>query len=43
LIRTSANRYLVTETEQRPWLQTLLERVPAEFVARKVAPESRRA
>ena len=43
LIRTSANRYLVTEAEQRQWLQTLLDRVPAELVARKVAPESRRA
>lgn len=43
LIRTSANRYLVTEAEQRQWQQTLLERMRAELVARKVAPESRRA
>ena len=39
LIRTSANRYLVTEVEQRQWLQTLLDRVQAEFVARKVEPD----
>ena len=39
LIRTSANRYLVTEAEQRQWLQTLLDRVLAEFVARKVEPD----
>ena len=28
LIRTSANRYLVTEAEPRQWLQPLLDRVP---------------
>ncbi len=35
LIATNANRYLVTEAEQRQWLQTLLDRVQAELDARK--------
>ena len=43
LIRTSAHRSLMTEAEQRQWLQMLLDRMQAELVARKVAPESRRA
>lgn len=43
LIRTNANRYLVTEAEQRQWLQTLLERVQAELEVRKRLPPSKRA
>lgn len=43
LIRTSANRYLVTESEQRQWLQTLLDRVEAAVEARKVVPDTKRA
>ena len=39
LIRTNANRYLVTEAEQRQWLQTLLDRIQAELEARKVAQD----
>lgn len=35
LIRTTANRYLVTEAEQRQWLQTLLSQVEAALAARK--------
>ena len=35
LIATNANRYLVTEAEQRQWLQTLLDRVQAELDARE--------
>ena len=35
LIRTSANRYLVTEAEQRQWLQALLDRVQAELGRRQ--------
>jgi hypothetical protein len=40
LIRATANRYLVTEAEQRQWLQTLLDRVQAELEARKKGPSS---
>ena len=36
LIATNANRYLVTEAEQRQWLQALLDRVQAELAARKL-------
>lgn len=35
LIATNANRYLVTEAEQRQWLQILLDRVQAELDARE--------
>ncbi|MBL9005718.1 MAG: hypothetical protein JNJ46_15790 [Myxococcales bacterium] len=35
LIATNANRYLVTEAEQRQWLQTLLDRVQTELDARE--------
>lgn len=38
LIDSWANRYLVTEAEQRQWLQTLLDRVQAELASRR-APE----
>lgn len=41
LIRTNANRYLVTEAEQRQWLQTLLERVQAELEARQRGQNSK--
>lgn len=37
LIATNANRYLVTEAEQRQWLQTLLDRVQAELASRRTA------
>ena len=35
LVADTANRYLVTEAEQRQWLQTLLDRVQAELDARE--------
>lgn len=35
LIDSWANRYLVTEAEQRQWLQTLLDRVQAELEVRR--------
>lgn len=41
LIRATANRYLVTEAEQRQWLQTLLARVQTELEARKVAQDQK--
>lgn len=37
LIAHYANRYLVTEAEQRQWLQTLLDRVQAELASRRKA------
>lgn len=43
LIRTNANRYLVTEAEQRQWLQTLLDRVQAELEARQRVQNSSRS
>ncbi len=42
LIATNANRYLITEAEQRQWLQTLLDRVQAELEVRQGAPASTR-
>lgn len=43
LIRVKANRYLITEAEQRQWLQTLLDRIQAELEARNQASASTRA
>jgi hypothetical protein len=40
LIADTANRCLMTEAEQRQWLQTLLDRVQAELEARRVTPHS---
>lgn len=41
LIRVRANRYLVTEAEQRQWLKTLLDRIQAELEARQRAQNSK--
>jgi len=43
LIADVANRYLVTESEQRQWLQTLLDRVQAALEARKGAQDQKQA
>lgn len=42
LIATNANRYLITETEQRQWLQTLLDCVKTELSRRQEAPDAER-
>ena len=41
LIADYANRYLVTEAEQRQWLQTLLDRIQAELEARQMVQGSK--
>ena len=43
LIADTANRYLVTEAEQRQWLQTLLDRIQAELEARQGVQNSSRS
>jgi hypothetical protein len=37
LIAYTANRFLITEAEQRHWLQTLLDRVQTELAGRMAA------